>query len=171
MVPLSLFLKADLGRSDRESDLTAITDICFGQDLKKGSNIVFRGLDNLLCGLLNCKLLILDCPVVFRTKQHQSSFNLSLACGKLAQNLESLVETTDYWLSNTTRTTSPRLPKAFEGSEVPTVYTNSIVANGTQSKTETANHHQGVLIVANDGAPEENTPPLFQDVSFYFPSA
>ncbi|XP_048101870.1 uncharacterized protein LOC125296179 [Alosa alosa] len=84
------------------------------------------------------------------------------ACGKLAQNLERLMETTDFWLNNTTRATSPSL-RTFEGRDVPTVYTSSFVANGRLAQMETANHHQGVQIGANDVDPEENTPPLFQD--------
>ncbi|XP_062387210.1 uncharacterized protein LOC134076227 [Sardina pilchardus] len=85
------------------------------------------------------------------------------ACGKLAQNLESLMETTDFWLNNTTRATSPSLLRPTEGRDVPTVYTNSFVANGRLAQMETANHHQGVQTGANDEDPEEETPPLFQD--------
>ncbi|XP_028840990.1 uncharacterized protein LOC114793418 [Denticeps clupeoides] len=87
-----------------------------------------------------------------------------VACGRLAQNLESLVERTDSWITNSTRVMSPQI---FVTSGVPSQVIAHDVPNGRWSKMLT-NHSRAcdahtVHAAVNGGEPQGKSAPVFQD--------
>ena len=111
--------------------------------------------------LLNsCGIHAIDCHTIYRM----------LACGKLARNLEALIERTEVWSSSTDRrTTSPSMPEILVRSGAMT--TSALLAspgvlNGCwAAKLEPLHPHQnGQPPGSHDGGSQINGPPLYQEV-------